>query len=152
MKKIELPDVGDGYFITTDARIYRRRNSGLQQLSVFKDRRGHQAVQLRSAGGYKIHRVSTLMAREFLGLTAQRIYLEFVDGNPDNCALDNLRASKKKAAQYGENHTNAKLTTTDCQFIRNDQTMTHQELADHFGVHKSNIYKIKSRASRNHEP
>lgn len=50
----------------------------------------------------------------------------------------------------GENHRNSKLTETEARFVLSDNTLTHQALADLFGVTRECISRIKQGRSWKH--
>jgi hypothetical protein len=62
------------------------------------------------------------------------------------CHLCHVKADER----FGETHASAKLTGAQIQAIQASAGVSDRELAEHFGVSRSHINKIRRRSGRNH--
>ena len=119
-------------------------------------------VYLRGFGTPKRKPVHKLVAEAFLGPCLEGLEVCHFDGNKKNNNLSNLRydtrknnhADKKRHGTdgTGSRHSQAKLHESDINeiFIMRKQGLTHQEIANRFGVSRPTISVILERKQWQH--
>lgn len=70
-------------------------------------------------------------------------YIDYLDGNPKNCALANLKIGSAPKMNLGASNGNVKLTAEKVRTIRASE-LTATKLAEKYGVSESTIFSIKS--------
>lgn len=118
------------------------------------DRNGHVSVSLYREGECSQPVVHVLVLEAFVGARPPDHIALPLDGDPTNCRLDNLRwarwedsqAQKEQRGTHkrGEGHPSAKLSAADVARIRADSLSPSSDLAAQYGVHASQIRRIRS--------
>lgn len=161
-----LYSVSDLGRVRSEPRIVMRKN-GLQQTvhalilrtPPNKCGTGYMECGLNKAGVLKVRLVHQLVLEAFVGPRPAGKVGCHNDGDSRNSSAANLRwdtmkangedSVKHGALPRGENKPNAVLTDSDVLAIRADTRM-QKEIAAVYGVDKSHISRIKSRAVWNH--
>lgn len=149
-----------GYTIYEDGTII-----GLYGKEVKKRlNKGRYEIRLNIEGERKNFIVSRLIYHAFhpFDISNKDICVSYKDGNKEHIHLDNLYTEDRKNLIQGEKHTSvAKLTDLQVKEIRSlykgksganqlDKTSPSlQDLADKYGVTKSNIMWVVKKMSRN---
>lgn len=148
------------YYISDNGEIYGPgKNKKGALIKPFLNKRGYQRVVLFNGSKKQIFTLSRLVLEAFVGpAPSDKHHAAHSDGNIKNNALSNLRwaspveneRDKRKHGTHGlgERNSFAKLTEQDVIQIRklfkkkNQTSSNAQELADRFGVDKTNIFAI----------
>lgn len=159
-----------GYAVGNDGTVWscRKRGAGCKRpASAWRQRiphmihDGHFRIDLYSFNGIaKIRAVHHLVLEAFVGPCPDGHECCHADGDAGNNALANLRwdthsANCLDAVRHGTfnglhkkgvHHPASKLTEAAVAFIRSDKhSLTHQTLADIFGVSRENISRVMRR-------
>lgn len=156
-----------GRVMSFNSNPHRRPTSDPLQILkpwTIKKGKGYYCVRLTDQEGTsRKFLVSRLVAYAFLGKANGR-EVNHVNGIPtDNC-LDNIEYATHEeniqhcwrtglSSNFGDTHYDAKLTGDQVKIIREEYArggVLHRELADRYGVHKSNIQAIIKRRSWKH--
>ena len=109
----------EGYYITTDGRVWSEKSKKF--LSVFPDKDGYLLCSLSHEGKSKPHKVHRLVALSFLPNPENKPQVNHIDGNKANNHIDNLEwASAKENIKHALNSglINSKLSEEDVLYIR----------------------------------
>ncbi len=118
------------------------------------DKDGYLKLSLSKENKQISFGIGRLVAKTFLENINNFKEINHKDGNKQNNSIDNLewctRSQNEKHAydtglikkKFGEQHHNAKLTNEAVRVIRNSFTLTHQELANIFGVNRKCVGNI----------
>ena len=144
-----------GYYVSSQGQVYsaprKWRRKGLI-LKAYDNGSGYLYVRLSKNNVVKNFYIHHLVAYAFIGPRPDGCHICHNDGNKRNNAISNLRygTAKENYADDvshgkrgpGEMNRSAKLTDDDIRDIRRD-SRPHKEIAEDYGVHKSNISHIK---------
>lgn len=145
-----------GYFANQDGQIRGRQG---RILKPWIAGRGYEYVSVPTSATTKQNRtVHSLVCSAFHGARPEGAVVAHGDGNPLNNRASNLRWATPaenaadriahgtggggKYSMPGEENPSSSLTWADVSFIR-ESDATPLELAEQFGISRSNIYKIK---------
>lgn len=120
-------------------------------------------VKLKSNGRYHHRKIHRIVLEAFVGPKPEGMEARHLDGNPQNNRVDNLKWGTRiennndqitHGTAYvarGERHKKAKLTEADVVRIRS-ATASMKELAEHYGLNYTYIYRVKNGISWRHIP
>lgn len=92
------------YKVGADGKVYKQTDKGLREVSARPDEHGFPRINLQvSEGRHTTKRVHSLVYSSFKGKPQGE--LVFLDGDKNNCALDNLVSVQELVNFYKENKT-----------------------------------------------
>ena len=134
------------YIITKDGKIINKKKGNT--LKPQPNGKGYLRVWI----GKKLYFVHRLVAEEYIPNPENKLQVNHKDGNKLNNNVENLewvdnKENRKHALNSGLHLCGqkcpwSKLTEKDVIFIRENKTLTIEELADKFNVHRSTISGI----------
>ena len=139
------------------SRFGRTRKPRGKELKPYFDRDGYSVARLSVNGNWRLLKVHHLVAEAFIGLRPVGLQINHKNGMRDDNHPRNLEwvtASQNTQHSYrvlgrkppcGEEHYNAKLTVASVDVIRSryeSGSVTQRELAEEYGVRRSNIGHI----------
>ncbi len=125
----------ENYFITKSGNIYSSNaKSGMRLIKPAQSTSQRLAVCLSQNGARKTHYVGRLVLEAFNGPRPDNCIVQYLDGNFQNCALDNLRYVRRPRA------------LTDKQVIKIRQlrreNISARTISERFNVDRSTIGRI----------
>lgn len=154
MRTEVIPSFPD-YLATDDGKIFKISGTEMKQYTT---KFGYKRTALRRNKVRKHLYVHRLVCEAFIGPLPHGLQVDHINGNRTDNTLENLRYVTAKeninhkkdlgTAFVGEKHFGAKLTDKAVEYIRSKYVRhsyhksNARELADKFGVTKSNIIKI----------
>lgn len=154
-----IPDYPD-YLCSTVGVVYStKRSTTPVPLSITYHKTGYPRLKLCKDGKMKTFCVHRLMAMTFLADYSPELSVNHLDGVRDNNTIENLemcthreniRHSFRSGRRdnRGENCNNSRLTNKQVLEIRElaiTTDLTHEKIAEMYGVDRTNISKIISR-------
>lgn len=145
----------DQYQVSNYGRVKTTANSATRKeriLKPLKHPRGYFRVALWKDNKSKFFFIHRLVAEYFMDNPESKPTINHIDGDKSNNHIDNLEwstyrenmnhAVENRISACGERNGRSKLTQVQVEEIRNS-TLTSVELSTIYGVHKSNINRIK---------
>lgn len=122
--------------------------------------RGYLGVRLSNNGLIKNERITSLVARAFLGVPPAGFQVNHIDGDKANNRVINLeyvspKENRQHASRIGLNavgtrHGSSKLTEAQVLEIRSLPHATERVLAARYGVGDTTIHNVRSRHTWRH--
>lgn len=149
------------YFISKDGRIFSKRMSW-REMKPSVTKKGYLRVSLTDFSKKKYYPIHQLVAFAYLGPRPKGYFVCHNDGNPKNNNLSNLRYdTPKNNTKDQERHgtkligeTTNNVVLTEAQIVEiltlTTKNLPTGEIAEIYGVHKSNILQIQKRITWSH--